>query len=213
MENVALVRLWHAALAAMLLVALITQTYLSATTDDRSVVNLFSYFTIQSNILVMVTAALVAVRPERSEPWFGILRLAGLVGITVTGIVYSTILAGSLDLKGVDVALNIAFHYVSPAAALLGYVALKPRTPLAKSAWWFIAWPVLWLVYTLIRGAVSDPKFPVTDTTTSPVPYDFLDVDANGAGFVAIACVGVTILALLLAWGYTRLGRVRPSES
>lgn len=204
MENVVIVRAWHAALAALIAVAVVWQLVI-VIDDGRSVANFFSYFTVLSNIAVMVGAALVAVDPHRSGTWFGILRLAGLTGITVTGIVYSTILAGAIPLEGADKVLDTIFHYVVPLASLLGYVALKPRTPLASTAWWALAYPIVWLVYTLIRAEVSSPVYPMSATTTSSVPYDFLDVDAHGVGGVAVGCLAVTVLFVVLAWLYLRL--------
>jgi hypothetical protein len=199
---------WHAALAVLVAVAVIWQVALTLDAD-RSLVNLFSYFTIESNLLVMVGATGVAIDPRRSGPVFGAVRLAGLVGITVTGIVYSTILAGSLDLTGADVVLDAIFHYIVPAAAVIGFVLIQPRTPLDRSAWWFLVWPLAWLAYTLVRAVAVSPTYPLSDTETGRVPYGFLDFDANGALSVAIACVLVTLLASLLASFYLRLGGVR----
>lgn len=205
------VRAWHAALAALGCAALVAQLVL-VLRDDASVVNLFSYFTIQSNVLVAVSAALVAADPRRDERWFQVLRLAALVGITVTGIVYATILAGSIELSGLPLALDIVFHYVVPWASVLGYLLLRPRTPLGPTAWWFLVWPVLWLAYTLVRAQVSEPVFRLSDTETGPVPYGFLDVDEHGGLSVAVASAVITALAVVLAAGY-RWVASRPRRS
>ncbi len=45
--------------------------------------NAFAFFTVQSNLLVGIATLLLAVRLERSSAVFGVLRLAGLVAITV----------------------------------------------------------------------------------------------------------------------------------
>lgn len=206
--NATVTRGWHAALAVLIAAAVIWQTAINIDTG-RSLVNLFSYFTIQSNLLMMVGAAGVALDPQRSGRLFGAVRLAGLVGITVTGIVYVTVLAGTLDLTGADRVLDTIFHYIVPAASIIGFVLIQPRTRLDRSAWWFLVWPVAWLVYTLVRAVAVSPTFKVSETTTSRVPYDFLDFDVHGAGAVAIACVVVTAFAMLLAAGYLRLGGVR----
>lgn len=47
-----------------------------------------SYFTVQSNVLVVVGTAMLARDPARDGWWFRVLRIAGLVGITVTFVVY-----------------------------------------------------------------------------------------------------------------------------
>ncbi len=206
-----LVRGWHGVIAVLVAVSVVTQLVL-VLRDDASVVNLFSYFTIQSNLLTMAAAALVAVDPERDEPWFQVLRLAALVGITVTGIVYATVLAGALDLSGLRLVLDVVFHYVVPWASVAGFVLLAPRTPLGPGSWWFLVWPVAWLAYTLVRAQLTDAGFAISDTETGPVPYDFLDVDRHGAASVAVVSVAITLLAVLLAAGY-RWVASRPRRS
>lgn len=194
-------QVFHGALAVLIAAAVVWQVVVNLDVD-RSLVNLFSYFTIQSNLLVMVGAAGVALDPHREGRVFGAVRLAGLVGITVTGVVYSTVLAGNLDLTGADVVLDAIFHYVVPAGAIIGFVLIWPRTPLDRTSWCFLAWPVAWLTYTLVRAEVGDPRFRVTETTTAPVPYGFLDAGENGAVSVTIACLGVTAFAVVLGAVY-----------
>ena len=201
-------RVFHAVLALLIAVAVVWQTVVSAD-EGRSLVNLFSYFTIQSNLLIMVGAAGVALDPLRSGRVFGAVRVAGLVGITVTGIVYATVLAGSQELSGADLVLDTIFHYVVPAASVIGFVLIQPRTPLHRSAWWALVWPVAWLAYTLIRAVAVSPRFMLTETESARVPYGFLDFDANGVPSVVIACVIVTAVAVALTAFYLRVGGVR----
>src|SRR5262245_57672803 len=62
----------------------------------------FSYFTIQSNLLVAVTTFCLAVdRGVQTRLW-AIARLASVVGITVTGVVHLLLLRPILHLTGVD---------------------------------------------------------------------------------------------------------------
>ena len=117
-------RLWHAILAGFVISALLGQIFLTVT-EDRSLVNLFSYFTIQSNILVLVAA--IALRPDRRGAGWAVLRLAGLVGITVTGVVYATVLAGIADFSGIEWWYDKTFHYAVPVGAMLGVAALYVR--------------------------------------------------------------------------------------
>jgi hypothetical protein len=201
-----LARAWHAAIALLAAFALVGQA-IQILHNGGNLANFFSYFTIESNLLVMIAAVLIALRPDRGGTAFGILRLAGLVGITITGIIFGTILAGSADISGWAWWFDKIFHYVVPAMAVIGFVFLRPRTRLDKSAMWFVLWAFAWLAYTLIRGGVSHPGFLVTNTRTSDFPYDFLDYDRHGGGSVAVVSVAVTILALALAWAYVRLGQ------
>ena len=88
-----MIRLWHGVIAALAAFALVGQA-VQILHNGGNLANFFSYFTIESNILVLVAAVLIAFRPDRGGTAFGILRLAGLVGITITGIIFGTILAG-----------------------------------------------------------------------------------------------------------------------
>ncbi len=207
-----MIRLWHASLALIGAVALIAQ-FVVVIDNGGSVTNFFSYFTIQSNILVMIAAALIAINPDRGGTAFGILRMAGLVGITITGVIFSTVLAGLAEFEGIAWWTDKAFHYVVPAMAVVGFIFIKPRTRLDKSSLWFVTWALAWLTYTLVRAEVASPQFPVTNTRFADVPYDFIDVDQHGGVAVAIACAAVLVLALAIGSFYiwlsqrdTRLG-------
>lgn len=201
-----MIRLWHGVIAALAAFALVGQTILSAD-ENRDMVNLFSYFTIQSNILMLIVSVLLVLNPNRGGKAFAILRLAGLVGITVTGIVYSILLAGNADFEGIEWWYDKLFHYAVPALSVLGFLLFKPRTKLDKGALWFIVWPLAWLAYTLIRAEVAEPVFVLTATKKGPVPYDFLDIADHGAVFVTIACVVVLILALAISRFYIWLSQ------
>lgn len=199
-------RLWHGTIAALAAFALVSTTIMTIR-DDTSMVNLWSYFTVESNLLVMIAAAMIAWRPDLGGTAFGVLRLGGLVAITITGIVFATVLAGKIELEGLAWWNDKIFHYVVPIMAVIGFIAFRPRTRLDRSALWFIVWPVAWLAYTLIRAGVADPQYAQGDSPAIPVPYDFLNYDAHGAVAVTIASLVVTAMALLIAWGYLTLSR------
>ena len=199
-------RLWYAVMALLGAVSIVTATWM-VVDNDSSLVNMYSYFTIQSNLLVLVSAVLLAIRPDRSGTVFEIVRMAGLVGITVTGVVYATTLEGAIKLAGLELWNDRIFHYVIPAMAVIGYLVLRPRTVFHRSAYLFLLWPLAWITYTLIRAEAADPRFRGENGTTMPVPYDFLDIDEKGGWSVALASVLVLVLTLAVAWGYRTYGR------
>jgi hypothetical protein len=59
------VRAYYGSIAALLGATLIAQSVLTHH-EGRSLVNTFGYFTIQSNVLVLVAAAILVVRPGAS---------------------------------------------------------------------------------------------------------------------------------------------------
>lgn len=209
-------RLWHATVAVLVLVFLAVQVGIAVrvtgtppNTDPGvlkgaslagRIVRVFSFFTIQSNILCGVTAALLAARPDRDGALFRVLRLDALFGITVTGIVYATVLAPIHEPKGwAETSSNTVFHYVVPIMTVLGWVLFGPRPRIDPAVVRLaLVWPVAWLAYTLVRGAIWDWY-----------PYPFLDVPTHGYARVAVNAVGVTVVlaavASLFAWGDRRL--------
>ncbi len=199
-------RLWHGLIAALAAFALVGQAALTID-RDRSILNFVSYFTIESNILVLITSLLLVQRPDRGGTAFGILRLGSLVAITVTGLVYATILAGNGDFDGIEWWYDKIFHYIVPAMSVIGFVLLRPRTRLDRSALWFLVFPVVWLSYTLVRAEISEPVFVLTPTTTGPAPYGFLDVGELGVATVSITCVAMTAAFVVIGAIYVRISR------
>ena len=203
-------RTWHALVAALTAVALVGQTVITID-EGRSVANFVSYFTIESNILVLVTSLLLVQRPDRGGTAFGVLRLASLTAITVTGLVYATVLAGNGSFEGAEWWYDKIFHYVVPVMTVVGFVALRPRTRLDRTAMWALAFPVAWLAYTLVRAEVAEPVFVLTPTATAPVPYGFLDVADLGVVTVTVICLALTGVAVAISAGYIWWSRrVRP---
>ena len=66
--------------AAAVLAAIITQL-VNQLDVGASLVNFFSFFTIQSNLLVLVSAVSLARNPHQDGPAWRVVRVAGIVGI------------------------------------------------------------------------------------------------------------------------------------
>ena len=167
------------------------------------IIRFLSYFTIQSNLLVAVTGLWLAVEPSGRHRLWQVLRLNALVGITVTGIIYVTLLRPLVHLSGVPKLTDIAFHYVAPIAAVVLWLACGPRRRVSDGVLgWSLVWPALYVGYTLAHGAASHWY-----------PYPFVDVTAigyatalrNGAG-IALLLLG---LGVLFRWVDRALARRR----
>lgn len=147
-------------------------------------VRLFLFFTIDSNIVVLVTSMLLVVAPLRGGFWWEALRLNALVAITVTGAVYAVLLAPSIHLDGWALTTMIGLHVVSPIGFVGAWLVLGPR-PRFRGATIPAAFvlPVVWIAVTFIRGAIVDWY-----------PYPFLDVGSIGLPR-AIANAALIVLA------------------
>ncbi|MFC7726287.1 Pr6Pr family membrane protein [Nocardioides sp. GCM10028917] len=162
----------------------------------------FAYFTIQSNVLVAITSTVLARDPVEDRLGWRAARLAGVVGITVTALVYFTLLRGLLELDGANWLADLLLHQVVPVLALAAWAVAGPRPRIGRrETAYALAWPVAWLCWTLVIGQVD-----------GWVPYPFLDAGDEGWGAVGIACAGITILFLLLFALYGWLDRrLRPA--
>jgi len=198
-------RIWAWLTTAIVVAGIAIQLPLSAdnsegffSTGPERLANVFAYFTIQSNLLLGGTVLVLALWPDRPHgPVFKTLRLNGVLCIAVTGIVYHAVLAGLDDLSGWAWAANFLLHTAAPIAGVLGWLLFGPR---GQTDWrivgWSIVYPLLWLAFTLIRGAF-----------VGFYPYPFVDVDEHGYARVLLNCLLVAVLFLALAAGATTLDR------
>jgi hypothetical protein len=211
MRNEKLTRTWFAVTAVVALAGLVLQVVVTAgetggrfTTVAGRVANLFCFFTIDSNLLVTATSAVVALGVARGA-LFRVLWLDALVGIIVTGIVYQVALAGLYELHGLALVADTMLHKVTPILFVLGWLIAGPRGSLTwRTVWWSLAYPLAWLAFTLPRGAI-----------TGFYPYPFVDAGALGYGHVALNCVFIGLFFTALAAGALlydrRFARLEPA--
>ena len=157
----------------------------------------FIYFTVESNLFSMVTAAVLALRPGVDGRAWRVARIAAVVGMTVTFVVYLVALAPILDLSGTAYWTDLGFHIAAPLLTLFGWLLFGPRKQFdPTSVGVFVLWPIAWIVFVLSYGA-----------QTSWYPYPFLNVVDHGYGRVLLNCLVIAILLLGLAFGASALDR------
>jgi len=195
-------RLWHAVLAALVLATVMAQLVLlvqggvDINSGDTSrpalaerFVRFFSFFTVESNLLVLATSIALVIDPERDGALFRVLRLDALLGIAITWIVFALVLSKIVHVEGLAAWINFGFHDASPVLALVGWLVFGPRPRIdARTIALAFVWPIAWIVYTLIRGAL-----------VAWYPYPFLDAAALGYPKVLANVAIVIVLALVLA--------------
>lgn len=207
MDTQRLARPWHLLTAVVTWAALILQLILvlkGGRVLDESVapaplgtrlIRLISYFTILSNLLVAITATTLAAGQNSYPRWWRVVRLNAIVGIVITGLVHWFFLRPLLNLSGADYLADKMLHVVIPLVAVIGWVAFGPRGKADRSLLLpSLIYPVGWLAYTLVRGAVADWY-----------PYPFLDVNLHGYPRALLACAAVAVLLLALTWAAIRL--------
>lgn len=180
--------------------AIITEmaTLLSEGVFDAA--NLFSYFTIQSNIIaiiILIFGALLAFAGKKSQR-FEFFRGAGTFYMAVTGIVFAAMLSG---LEGVRLTAvpwdNIVLHYIIPIVMVLDWVIDPPKRRIAFSrALLWLIYPLAYFAYSLIRGAI-----------VNWYPYPFLN-PVNGGYDTVLTLAGlITIIGVIGVFLLSRIGK------
>ncbi|GAB2555193.1 Pr6Pr family membrane protein [Kribbella endophytica] len=197
-------RIFHAVTALVVLAGIVIQLVVTATSSDGffpdnpdRVFNVFAYFTIQSNLLLGGTTLLLALGTDSDSRLFRTLRLNGVLCIAVTGIVYWIALNHLANFTGAAAVANLLLHTIAPILGVVGWLVFGPRGRTSlEIVGWSIVYPLLWLVFTLIRGAAIGFW-----------PYPFVDADDLGYAKVLVNCLLVALLFLALAFGAMLLDR------
>jgi hypothetical protein len=207
--NRTLARVWHSLTVLAVVLAVGTQLALVAGNVNirfgpsdaplgQRLFEFFSYFTVESNIFVGVATGMLAFRQDRDGPFWRVLRIGSMFGITVTLIMYHFFLAPLAAFTGVAAASNVGLHYVVPIFAIVGWVLFGPHPRVTWKALLLAGiWPLAFMVLTVAQGAI-----------TGFYPYPFVNIDK--LGFWQVALNGIGIIALVLAVGaiYLLLDRV-----
>ncbi len=206
---------WHLVTATVIATCLVVQLIMtlrgiSVLIDENGspvvglptrLLRFFTYFTIESNVLALLAAASLVARPLRDGAAWRVARIASVVGMSVTFVVYLVALAPILSLHGVAWWTDIGFHIAAPVLTVLGWLLFGPWPRFdGRSVLWFILWPVCWIGYVLVLGGAS-----------GWYPYPFLDAGSRGYPRALLSCLLVAVLLLGIGGGYTlvdrRLGR------
>ena len=160
---------------------------------------LFSFFTIQSNVLCLITLFLAL----RKEPP-ALLRGLATVCITLTFLVYHFLLRPAdftlANLGNIKNTSNLFAHYIVPFCIWLDYILFcsKGHMRLSYPLKW-LCYPLLYLAYILLVYKPLGGTF-IVDGQLCHVPYFFLDAEVLGVGGVALWCVLIASGFLLLSY-------------
>jgi len=152
-------------------------------------VNFFSYFTNLSNLfvaVVMFVGAIHRIQHKEPKPWEDLIRGASVAGIAVVGIVFSVLLKNE-EMGSLMPWVNAVSHYIMPIVAVADWLYQPPKSKLALSQlpYWLL-FPVLYLGYVLIRGAI-----------VGFYPYPFINL-ANVGGYPGVLLYSLCIIGLFV---------------
>lgn len=152
----------------------------------------FSFFTIETNILVAVCLTSLFVTPNsRLGNFFSkTTTLTAITAyITVVGLVYNAVLRFLWAPQGMDRVADELLHLVIPVLFIVYWLRFVPKAGLKWNS--FLPWlifPLMYCIYVLIRGSIIDLY-----------PYPFMNVTTLGLQTVLFNCLLVTLSFLVIA--------------
>lgn len=182
---------------------------------DRNVffcgLNIFMYFTNQSNIVIAVICAVglyLIVKNKKISELHYIVKYVGTVAITLTGVVFIAVLAPASGPEAWDLH-NVLAHIVVPIASIADFFVIIPGVKFKKKdVLYVIIPPLIYVIYAGI-GYVRGWDFYEGNT----YPYFFLNwgSPAGAFGFIKespfMGCVWwiLALLIFLIIMGYVYL--------
>lgn len=178
-------------------IAIIAQFYLiivnRVTSIPETMIRFFSFFTILSNIIVAVSLSVQIISPDSvaGKFWAAAKTQAAVtVYILVVGIVYNAVLRFLWAPTGLQRYTDELLHTVIPLLFVLCWMLYAPKANLTwRNAGSWLWFPFIYLVYTMIRGAL-----------TNYYPYPFLDAYNNGYTKVLVSSAVILGLFLLVSF-------------
>lgn len=180
------------ALAGQLYIIISYRTTSLATT----VIQYFSYYTILTNLLLAWVCTKLFIRNQDSSGKQQILT-AILVYILTVGLTYNVILRALWQPKGLQLIVDNLLHTIVPFLYLIFWIICVKKNNLKwKDVLPWLIYPFVYLVYVLIRGAIS-----------GVYPYPFIDVNQLGYGKALVNSLAVTVVIVLLSLFFVWLSR------
>ncbi|WP_439136583.1 Pr6Pr family membrane protein [Roseicyclus sp.] len=153
------------------------------------------YFTILTNLLVVVTFAVISrpVRAGYAAAWLAALSLAAIM----SGLIYHLVLAHLVTFTGLGWWADHGLHSLTPFAIAFWWLIHAPKQRLGYADLpIFVLWPSIYGAYALARGAAD-----------GTYPYPFIDLSVMAPIAVATYLVGLLVLFLLCGVLMILIGR------
>ncbi len=168
---------------------------------------LFSYFTIQSNVICLI---MMTWKLKKEPP--ALFRGLAVVCISLTFLVYNFMLrpadftiANMGNLKNIS---NLFAHYMVPAFVWIDYLLYTPK---GGMKWYYpliwLCYPLLYLAYIMLIYKPMGGTF-IVEGEVCKVPYFFLDTEILGIGGVTLWCLAIAAVILLLSYLFLLLDKL-----
>lgn len=172
----------------------------------NNVLEMLSYYTIQSNLIVAVFFGILAWFDWKKRPWNdGWSRVfTGIftIGITITMLVFHVLIAPTIAPDGEYVVGSLRdamVHTVTPLLVLIHWGMYSPKGSMkATDPLFYLIQPIDYVLYVVIYTSLGG-RF-TWGNVQSMYPYFFLNLDVYG--ILGVLQFSVIILLLYLVLGY-----------
>ena len=153
-------------------------------------IDYFSFFTIETNLLVALVLTIYCARPQAAQfltrPS---VKSALVVYIIIVGVVYAVLLRNLWHPHGLQLLADVVLHDAIPFLYPFYWLAFLPKGSLRWSdpSWWLV-YPVLYFLYSMLRGAAYGIYL-----------YPFFD--AAQLGFARVSMNAIVLLAVFFGLG------------
>jgi hypothetical protein len=185
--------------------AIIAQFYLMMTNKvvsvPETILRFFSFFTIDTNILIAVCFSFIFLRSDSGVGRFfrkATTITAITIYITIVGIVYNVILRSTWQPAGLQKIVDELLHVAIPVLFILFWLLFVPIEQLKwKNAFSWLIYPIIYMAYAIIHGAIT--KF---------YPYPFIDVNQLGYRKALLNAGFVLLIIFLLSLALIATGKL-----
>ena len=166
--------------------------------DTNRIVNgleLFKYFTLQSNLIVALYFLLYLISNFKENKVFKKMFGGVVIYISVTFIVFLIFLEPIYSPKGFALAGSILNHYVTPIFVLGFLYHFKSDYSFEiKEAKLWVVYPIIYLGFLLTYGLLTNDYL-----------YPFFHVTEVGVIGVIIALIGITLLFFIMSFSLVKI--------
>lgn len=188
-DHAPVLRVARAGAAALVALAVIRQLFIVADHPEANPADLFSFFTIQANVLAAAVWAAGAWNPAWAKR-HPLLRGGAVTYLVICAVVYVVLSFGQNKDEYLTLTawwVDALTHQVLPLAAVLEWILVPPRrTIAARAALAWLLYPVVYFVLTLLRGLFS-----------GWYPYAFLQPGYWG-GYSGVFLNALIVLAIMV---------------
>lgn len=165
----------------------------------KTALGAFKYFTIQSNVIVIIYFSMVYSMKFDSKPVFHTLLGGVTVYITITFIVFAALLQSVWNPQGLGLIGNILNHYAVPLMTIgfLIYFRKDYQFRYRDVRYW-ILYPIVYVIFLIIHGLVTQDYI-----------YPFFEIDEIGFGNFILMFSIIMTLFLLLSYLCTRVTLIK----